>query len=217
MKSRPQRLLGGLVSAAFIATASAAVVSYDFTGPTALPSVLDPNASATAFSVSPGNFALIGLVFGNPFPSATADDWSVAPPSPSAKRFAFTVTADPGYSLQLTSLSFDNYSPNPIGPAKGPTSYAVALNGTLVGGPAATSVNSWGSVSIPLPFSGSSALVEIYAWGGTSQAIFNAVTQGWAVDNVTLEGAVVPEPGGLGLLAAFGLGGFAFWRRSRRT
>ncbi|MBK9139269.1 MAG: hypothetical protein IPM17_10995 [Verrucomicrobia bacterium] len=105
-----------------------------------------------------------------------------------------TAPASVALNATATSFSFDNFSPSLPGPGNGPTTYAVALNGTLVAGPLPTSVNTWGAVTVPLVFNGPSSLVQILAWGGTGIPLVPAIVQGWAVDNVVLEGAVIPEP-----------------------
>lgn len=209
---RIQGILTGAGCVLTVAATQGAILTYTFDGPSLLPDTIAPNASASLFLVNPGTFAPVGLIFGNPSPSAVANDWDVAPPpAAGVKRFAFLVAADPGYALDITSLSFDNYSPDPASAANGPTTYAVVLNGVLVDGPAPTSVNAWGTVTIPLAFTGPGALVQIFAWGGSSG--FTAAQQGWAVDNVILDGAVIPEPGPVALLAGLGLVGFVAWRR----
>ncbi len=201
---------------AVLSPAQSGIVSFDFAGPTTAPASVALNATATSFNISSGGFAPVSLVFGNPAPAAAANNWSAAPiPLSNAKHYEFTVTADPGYALQLTSFSFDNFSPDLPGPGNGPTTYAVALNGTLVAGPLPTSVNTWGAVTVPLAFTGPSALVQIFAWGGTGIPLVPAIVQGWAVDNVVLEGAVIPEPAAAAGVAGVGLLGFVLWRRRK--
>jgi hypothetical protein len=191
----------------------AAVVTYDFTGPTAGPSSVGFGATATDFTLSSSSLALASLVFGNSAPSAVAAGWNG---SAGAQAFEFTVTADPGNQLELTGLSFDNFAVDPPDlflARNGPQFFDVLVNGVAVSSGNATSLNAWGTVTIPFVFSGTSALVQIFGYGGTAGL---ALTAGWAVDNVALEGAaVVPEPGSCAVLSALALAGFAAGQRRR--
>jgi len=199
-----------LVSILAVPAATAAVVSYDFSGPTLTPSVTAPHATASPLGLKVPAWGLVSLAVGRAAPAAAAAGWNGPADS---QAFSFAVVADPGYSLALTGLSFDNFSidpPDPILTRNGPKSFDVRVNGMLVSSANATSINAWDTITIPFLFSGSSALIEIAGYGGTAGM---AVTAGWAIDNVTLTGSVIPGPATGGLFGALALVGYAAGRR----
>jgi hypothetical protein len=199
-------ILVGACSPAFAST----IVSWDFNDDNAIPDSIDANVTSTNF------LAGIGLTNVAINDNAAARGWhneaSAAAALGAGNFWNFTVTADPGYLFDLTSLTFDNWQ----GTA-GPDNFQAYVGGVLVGS-AGTSTTTPSNYSVSLSNTGlSSILVQIVAWNADN----NGVNANWFIDNVTLNGSVyptvaaVPEPS---VLCLFGLGfvGLAAASRNRR-
>lgn len=163
-------------------SARAQLVTYTFESGTAAPTFADGDVTASNFTRNPGNVGSVGTP-GNPGNSIGGSGWT------EADRFwEFTVTANQGLVLDLSSLSFDYRSTG-----TGPTGYQITINGgNLTSG---SLLNDSSFHTLPLPISGynslSSAQLRVYASGASSGA------GTLRIDNVTLNGLTVtpvPEP-----------------------
>lgn len=168
-----------LTAALTLATAARAqLVTYDFDGDTPAPSFEDGDVTASDFS---RNVGAISYSTGNPGDAISGSGWSV-----SDRYWEFTVTANQGLVLDLTSLSFDYRST-----ATGPTSYQITINGGNLTSGSLSNDSSFHALDLPISGynSLSSAQLRIYA----SDASSGAGTL--RLDNVTLNGlAVTPVP-----------------------
>jgi hypothetical protein len=170
----------------------------------------DPNAPATSFTLSSGG--TINFYQGNPSTgkAISGTGWNAASPTASgAQWWEFTVTANAGYVLDLTSLTFDDQKSS-----TGPANWSVTINGVDATPPGPPSTHSTFSttpmdtVSLTAFQNLPSADVKIIGYGATSSL------GTWRLDNVTLNGLVSPVPDSisclavlawaLGLLAALG-------------
>ena len=167
---------------AAIATASfaASVTQYNFDGSVVTASSVDANATASTFTQSAGANSFFS---GNPSTgqAISGTGWNGAD---GAKFWEFTVTANGGFALNLSSLTFDDQKST-----TGPTSWTVVVNGTTVLSSQAThtSITSGNnSVSLSgLTFQNLGSVdVKISGFSATSSA------GTWRVDNVTLNGTV---------------------------
>lgn len=165
--------------------------------------VMDLNATASSFNLSSGT-----VVFyqGNP-PSGQAigqTGWNV---SDGVKWWDFTITANAGFLLDLATLTFDDQRSG-----TGPVNWSVTINGvSAASGQFTHTTFSTDSITLPagafqdLP----SAEIKIFGYGATSSA------GTWRLDNVTLNGMVLPVPDSMPSLAGLGcvLGLLAVLRR----
>ncbi len=171
--------------------------------------VVDPNAAASNFVLSSGS---ITFPQGNPTSgdAISGIGWDATSPTAiGAQWWEFTVTANAGYVLDLTSLTFDDKKST-----YGPVNWSITVNGL-----AADSGNTHSSFSSTTPMNTASLSafqdlttvdVMIYGFGATD-------SRGtWRLDNVALNGSVIPVPSvpdsipclaglgcALGLLAVF--------------
>lgn len=161
------------------------IANWTFETSVQTPALVDPNATASSFTLSSGS---ISYVSGNA-PSATTaisgTGWNVAD---GVKWWEFTVTANPGYAVNLDSLTFDDRASS-----TGPTSWSVTVNGiSAVSGQSthqAFSSSPMNTVSLSgLVFQGlNSANVKIFGFGASGS------TGTWRIDNVTLSGTLIPS------------------------
>jgi hypothetical protein len=168
-------LLAGLTTASSFGS----VVLYAFDGGAATPTTVDPNATATSFSLNPAS--TVSFFQGNPTTGSaiSGTGWNVTDGS---KYWEFTVTANAGFNIDLSSLTFDDQKSS-----TGPTGWTVTVNGTTVAS-GQTTHSPFGGNTISLtgiPFQDLAAAdVKIYGFGASGSG------GTWRVDNVTLNGSV---------------------------
>ena len=146
----------------------------------------DANATASSFTLSSGT---VSFVTGNAPTAPTAisgTGWNV---SDGVKWWDFTVTANAGYLLDLTSLTFDDQKSS-----TGPADWSVTINGVV----AASNQATHGAFSTsPMNTNGLSAIafqdltsadVRIFGFGASGSS------GTWRLDNVTLNGNVTQIP-----------------------
>lgn len=198
------------LAAATIPARAITISQWTFETGVQTPASVDPNATASSFTLSSG-----GVTFpsGNAPTATTAisgTGWNVAD---GVKWWQFTVTANAGYQLDLTSLTFDDQR-SPTGPA----SWSVTVNGVTavsgLGTHAAFAANPMNTVSLSgLAFQDlGSAVVKIFGFGAS------APVGTWRLDNVNLNGTVaqnpaVPDAGTTALLLSIPLLGLFALRR----
>ncbi len=179
-----------LLALAWSGDAGAQLVTYDFEGDVATPSFVDGEVSASDFS---RNAVAFGFSTGSPGDAISGNGWNA-----SDRYWEFTVTANPGIALDLSSLSFDYRRSS-----TGPSGYEVTINGLNVSSGSMTATLT-GNTFYPatVPISGfstlSSAQVRIYGTGATGPS------GTFRLDNVVLDGLAlrtVPEPSTWLLLA----------------
>lgn len=202
----------------------AVIVNYTFAGSSANPTTEDPNASAGAFANGPG---ISTMTFSTSTGSPTQPSIAIASSQISTSfdpddYVGFTVTADSGYALDLSSLSFA-YSFDAT------TSSATIFGSWFV----RSSVDGFASnlaTYTRFRTAGASWIttdpavdLSALAFSSLSNVEFRiyltkseAATQNFRMDNIILDGSViaVPEPATWGLLL---LGGTVLWGRRRKS
>jgi hypothetical protein len=203
MNSKTLLIATAIILAATIQLRAAAISQWTFDGAVQTAASVDPNATASSFTLSSG-----GLTFpaGNPNTgeAISGNAWRVAD---GVKWWEFTVSAEPGYLLNLNSLTFDDQRST-----TGPTLWSVVVNGATVSSSQATHTTiSSGHDSVDLStaaFQGlSSGVVKIFGFNGTGTSDSGT----WRLDNVILNGTLtpiqsVPETLPFGFTAFFVLG-----------
>lgn len=140
-----------------------------------------------------------------------SDDWAIASAQDTSEYVEFSVTPDPGYTLDLTSLSFDlqrSVDKRTPGEKDGPLSgevrlfLGVSLN--LANSQSFGPTDTWQTVTVNLTglttLDNEAVTIRFYGWAAGHQ-------NGWLdLDNVSLEGivgpTVTPEPSPLVLMAS---------------
>jgi hypothetical protein len=182
LKSNFIRLNVALFSAVVVTSSAYAVsvAQYNFDGSVATASSVDANATASTFTLNTGAATFVA---GNPSTGQAITGSSGWNGADGAKFWEFTVTANSGFSLNLSSLTFDDQKSG-----TGPTSWTLVINGTTIISSQATHAaiaSGNNSVSLTGLFVNSSSVdVKISAFGATS------ASGTWRVDNVTLNGTV---------------------------
>ncbi len=212
-------LVGGLLLLAPLAAQSEAapVTAWEFDAGL-FASAEHPNITASSIFVNVGGGTLFGGT-GNPVPSLLTEGWdtggNVADP---AKYFAFSITVDVGYVLTLTNLSFDEQALANGPPAWQVSTVADNFTTSVLGG--ATTIGAFGNHSVDLTgepgLSGITSPFEIRIYGFGDLGGDNSGD--WYIDNIILEGDIiplVPEPSSLAL-AAVGFIALAAGRWRRR-
>jgi hypothetical protein len=188
------------------------IAQWTFETSVQTPASAGPNITASSFTMSSGTASFVG---GNAPTASTAISgigWDV---SDGGKWWDFTVTANAGYLLDLTSLTFDDRASG-----TGAAHWSVTINGVVAASGQSThtafSTDPMNAVDLnTLAFQDmTSADVRIFGYGATGPG------GTWRLDNVNLNGAVaqissVPDssPSLAGLGCAVGL--LAVLRRMR--
>jgi hypothetical protein len=180
MKIRILLLLSLAVAA--IPSRAITISQWTFDGSIQTPASVDPNVTASNFTLSSGS---VSFVQGNPSSgiAISGTGWNVADGN---KWWEFTVTANAGYTLNFTSLTFDDRVSS-----TGPTGWSVTINGITADSNQAThsafSASPMNAVDLSAgAFQAlTSADVRIFGFGASgSSGTFR-------LDNVTLDGTVV--------------------------
>jgi len=182
IKSNFVRLNVALFFAA-IATSSfaASATQYNFDGSVATASSVDANATASSFTLNTGAATFVS---GNPATGQAITGSSGWNGADGVKFWEFTVTANSGFALNLSSLTFDDQRSG-----TGPVTWTLVINGTTVVSSQATHTSILAgnnSVSLSgLTFQNLGSVdVKISGFGATGGS------GTWRVDNVTLNGTV---------------------------
>ncbi len=198
----------GWVAWLTISTASGATLgTYTFPGPDPAGDTNTPAAANLTFTPF-SRVNVSALSVSELFESA---NWTLAAAQDLGEYFQFTITPAAGYSLNLTTLSFDvqrSVDKRTAGEKDGPLNGQVRIyNGvslTLADSQNFSPVGVWQNVGVNFTnvttADGETVTIRFYGWGSAHQ-------NGWlAFDNVTFEGAVspVPEPSPIVLVS----GGF---------
>ena len=181
LKSNFIRLNVALFSAAVVTSSAYAVsiAQYNFDASTGTASSVDANATASTFAPNTGSTTFSA---GNPSSgkAISSSGWTGAD---GAKFWEFTVTANSGFSLNLSSLTFDDQKSS-----TGPTSWTLVINGTTIissQGTHTAIASGNNSVNLTGLFVNSSSVdIKISGFGGSNS------DGTWRVDNVTLNGTV---------------------------
>lgn len=212
-----KKLLVGLMVLGLAATAGAEVIlQYTFTGSVADPSTEASGVSGTAFANSQGSFgygtATASTTTGGPTaPSVTTAGWSTA----QNNYWSFSLTLNPGLELANTpdalSLSF-TYRASGTGPTTYEWQYNSGSGWNSIASGAMTANSAWQpAINVAAgALAGLDGTIDfrLYGYGTTASA------GTWAVDNVTLNGTVIPEPTTM-VMMGIGLIGIVFARRLR--
>lgn len=222
-------LLGvALVMIGAMQTNADILANYNFTGSVRTSSDSDSNSVATDLTDGAGVSPVYDTTNGNPTPSiaivSTSIDGSTNAAAVTANDYvSFTITPAIGFSMNLTTLTFDyaNYSTDGTFPAesffvRSSTNSFASNIGSTQSTPASAASFTTASISLSAAaFQNVTSTIEfrIYFQDGTSD-----VDRGALLDNVVLNGTVaaIPEPStsmlmGLGLL----LGAQRLLRRKR--
>jgi len=204
------------------------LANYEFTA-SAASSDLEANSIASDVSLFGNN---IGVGGSNIYVQTqrTADDEasSLVQNDPDAAYFSFTITAESGYELDLTSLTFDfgGYTNNAVSDATYSYTLQTDLGGLGTGGPIVDS----GSITIDPGVTSLTTELQTITLSGASFQNLSSITfrlSPWTTldnadtirfDNVILNGTVsaVPEPGTYALLMAGCVGALVATRRRRK-
>lgn len=137
-------------------------------------------------------------------------------PNSSDDYISFTVTPNNPLKLNLDSLTFDARYFNQ-GAFSAQYSVFSSVDGfatSLTGNQNLSSTLTTYTVDLSAAaYQGLSAVTFRIAFGDSN----NGANNGVLLDNLTLNGAAVPEPHEYAALAGLGLLGFAVWRRTRRS
>ncbi|MBK9138230.1 MAG: hypothetical protein IPM17_05615 [Verrucomicrobia bacterium] len=208
-----QKLVAVSAVASALPSYAVVLVQYDFASSLA-PSTVDSNV--TASDVGQSDLPNMSVVGGQL--SVPASDIAVTTAVATTDYIQFTVTPNAPLLVNLASLTFD------IG--------RVFTGGYTAGYAVFSSVDSYGaSIGSGSLTGASGTLTGISldlsgpAYQGLSSITFriglsdgnNGANNSIRVDNLTLNGAVVPEPHEYAAMAGLGLLGFAVWRRARRA
>jgi hypothetical protein len=174
---------------------------------------LGANLSASAVSVSSGTIAY-GTVqpttwLGSGIPYATSTSGWGTNQLAGSKYWEFTLTANSGYTFSLTNFNFLYRST-----AAGPEDIGLVINGTTIDtfGRGSTLTVAYSTALTELS-NLTSAVLRVHGWVGAEGTSSGGGE--FRIDDLTLQGSVIPEPGTLVLL---GLGGafLGFVRRKYR-
>ncbi|WP_269536938.1 hypothetical protein [Cerasicoccus fimbriatus] len=218
------------ILAATTAAAQVQIVTYDFDGGAAAPTTITSNANALDFEVitDPAGRGAISSSSDAAYIFVNATGSTQAEALDGDSYFTFTVNADPGFQLDLSSVGF-NYGMYKN--AGGAIAYNVYLQSSVDGFGStqailfsegntivenSTQTISSGAISLSAPeYQGLSSITFRISYSDdTNSTNSNNVR----VDNVVLNGnvSVIPEPGhyaaGLGAMALLGL----CWIKRRR-
>ncbi len=196
-------LLGFLAVSLTTAAKANIVANYSFSGSSRASFDSDLNSAASAFTDGPDWVASIDPVRGNPTPSISVDsaqtDGSTQSGAITANDYyTFTITPNPGVTLNLTTLSFDfaNYTNSGVFPTENifarssfdnfsanlaaATTVSAASAGTFTNVNISLTAAGFQNVTAPIEF-------RLYIFDSTTN-----VDKGALVDNVILQS--VPEP-----------------------
>ncbi|MBI5768414.1 MAG: PEP-CTERM sorting domain-containing protein [Verrucomicrobia bacterium] len=167
------------------------------------------NLSVSTFSVSDGGFTSTNFTTGTPVDSpgvADSGSWSATSPT---KYFSFTITPSSGYTLSITTISFDYRQT-----ATGAANYQVDIGSdTNVASGVFSTDSTWHSISQSITVTAFSDSREIRIYG------YNGGSGSFALDRVTLSGTVsaIPEPSTYAALFGAAALAVAIWmRRGKR-
>jgi hypothetical protein len=218
--------LAGISIAVAVGTAYGQIVTYNFTTdatPSTVTTGIDTGLSSLTFSAGAGVSG--ATVTSGRFEGSSFDGSATAAAGQTAENyFTFTVTADVGFQINLTSLSFDINSSS--SPGRGPDNVAVFFSRdggafsqiTLAEGASITRDNTptYESKTDGLSQTGANSLTFRFVGFGTGSPATQASGL-MQIDNVQLDGLViptpVPEPEHFAAIAGLALVGFGAWRR----
>jgi hypothetical protein len=223
-----KKVLATLAMAALAVTAAHAGVlaNYPFTGSSQASTDADGNSTAGSFGDGAGWTSSIDVGRGNVAPSisvvSTSTDSSTQSGAVTANDYwTFTITPNAGFTLNLSSLTFDyaNYTNDATFPTENffarssingfSSNLAAAVTATVASAGAFSNASidlsgaSFQNVATPIEF-------RIYVYDGTTDA-----DRGALLDNIVLNGTAVPEPG-TWLLLCLGAGLLGTAQRFRR-
>jgi len=201
-----KRLVTGALAAMVFGVCAGAnagpLLVFDFDDEDAVADVIEAGLTATDFTNGGG---LTHPSFDEG--AAAARGWHTSDNAAEAEEalafWTFTLSAQPGYAFDVTSLSLDEWSDE-----KGPIAFQLWADGALLES-ALTTNDSLTHVIVASFDDVTELVVRILGWGGQS----NGNDADWFVDNVTVNGSVtqldtrdpepdvtVPEPASLLLL-----------------
>jgi hypothetical protein len=212
-------LLGAIVTGLALQSSARCemLATYNFSDHNSAVDLLGPNVTATNFLTGGGltKISYAGSANARGFsPSSSVTDAEAG-----GNYWTFTVAAETGYTLDLSTLTFDDKRGS-----KGPDQFELDVNGTLIG-PARTATTSYVSQSYDLSaFTGlTTATFKFLAWNASN----NGSSAQWYLDNIILSGALhalgtspsladVPAPPSLVLFATGAIPILGYIRRVRR-
>ncbi|MBP7828891.1 MAG: hypothetical protein KA248_03120 [Kiritimatiellae bacterium] len=216
-------LIGALVLGLASATLADVILGYDFAGTTTDPEL----ANTVAANVTENSgFARTGLGASSSANAFGGNGWNITDTFAEGDDYmSFSLTADSGYGLTLTDLTWSRINASSTGPSNGRWGYRIGAGAWTYqsdfGVTVANASGSWDFADIE----NTTSTVEFRFWaygasgasGTTSSAATGSVTYRNSVagDDLILNGsvAVIPEPGVLALMA---FGGLAIVRFARR-
>lgn len=185
-------LCTGLAAACFGAVTSAnaaLIISYEFTGNSPSPTTVAANVSGNDISFGSGTSS--GAVTSNQAQAAGMNTGALD----LNDYFEISFQPDAGYSLNLTEFSFKYRK----GHANSPTNYAVRYSVDSFASNLATGTqtDTFQTATVALSDTGLTGLIRfrIYGWGAA------ASNRPMIVDDINLQGSVIPEPGLLALMS----------------
>lgn len=191
---------------------AATIAQYPFTGNSLLSTDTEPNSTADSFGTGSGITSPAFSTTGNPAPSRAVTTNQLSSSFNSADYWEFAVSAEPGYKLDLTQLTFDvqNAGSAPLPDGRWDVRSSLDSYGSSLA--TFTATGSFANKSVDLSGPSFQNLLSItfrlYVYDAANT---NSGTKSLRTDNVTLEGNVnlIPEPASVALLAA-GVGMIAF-------
>ncbi len=182
----------------------ALIVEFNFNDQNAVADTVHTNVTSSNFNNAAG---ATNVTFAASNASARGfGEANVTDATTNFDYWEFTVTANSGYALNLSNITFDDFRD-----IKGPENFQVEVNGTLLG--ELTSLTTVSNRNVNLAaFTGlSAATIRLIGYNDSS----SGSNSDWILDNVQLNGAVVPEPSGL-LLAGAVIPGLLMARRRKQ-
>ena len=209
-----KKLLVGLMVLGLAATAGAEVIlQYTFTGSVATPSTEASGVTGTSFGVSPQTGFTYGSTGGAPTPPAVfTSGWNQGTPT-AYWSFGLTLGAGLQFADTPDSLTFSfDYRSTSTGPVNWQLDYDAGSGWSLLASGALTANSAWNSVANAdaSDLDGVSGTVNFRLYGYAASSASGT----WGVDNVTLNGSVIPEPTTV-VMMGIGLIGIVFARRLR--
>ncbi len=213
MKTPPTAILAGGCFAALLALATparaAVLAEYTFTGDSPSPTVEAPSTDSSNFAISSGTLQFGSVAGFTSPPYAQGSSGYNAADQSSAKYFYFDIDADAGFAFSVTNLSFLVRSTG-----AGPSAVGASINGVSIW---TSNIAADTTLSVDIDLSAfnfgnlTTAQVRFEGWDNGSR-----VTTGGGqmrIDDVLLQGSVVPEPGTAAMVVLGSLGLYSFRRR----